>query len=82
VGQSRSLKKQLIGNEVRGQKSWERDKVSRSEDESHREKGVAELRSSVIRVNGRNDSPTRRREKEGEKENWSCWVEGEEQGTI
>ena len=48
----------------------------RRAEESYREKGVAEFRSSVIRVNGKNASPARRRRKEGEKENRGSWMEG------
>jgi hypothetical protein len=37
------------------------------DNESYRENGVAELRSSVIRVNSKNASLARSRRKEGEK---------------
>jgi hypothetical protein len=43
-------------------------KSPRGNDASHREEGVAELRSSVIRVNSKIASTARRRKKEGEKE--------------
>jgi len=55
---------------------WEPKKAARGEgksqrcdDESYREKGVAELRSSVIRINSKNASPAETKEEEGEKEN-------------
>lgn len=53
----------------------------RKVDESHG-KGVAELRSSVIRINSKNASPARRREKKGEKENPSCRIGRGKQGSI
>jgi len=39
---------------------------------------VAELRSSVIRINSKNASPAETREEEGEKENVRWWVGGED----
>jgi hypothetical protein len=46
------------------------------------EKGVAELRSSVIRVNGKNASPARRRRTKAKKKIGAVGWRGEEQGTI
>lgn len=48
----------------------------RRADESYGKNGVAVLRSSVIRANGKNVSPVNRRRKEGEKKIGGCWMEG------
>lgn len=58
-------------------------KSRRDNDESHRGKGVAELRSSVIRINSKNASPTESREEEGEKKMWDVgWGGGKQEDYI
>jgi hypothetical protein len=54
----------------------------RRADESDGGKGVAELRSSVIRVNSKIDSPARRRRKKAKKKIGAVGWKGDEQGTI
>jgi hypothetical protein len=68
-------RKHLIRNKVRALESGEGDEKSRrGNNKSHRGKGVAELRSSVIRINSKNASPVESRKEQGEKENIGCWV--------
>jgi hypothetical protein len=72
---------------VRALESSDGDGKSRGgDDESHGGKGVAELRSSVIRINSKNAAPAESREEEnGERKKkiiWAVgWGEGK-QGTI
>lgn len=47
----------------------------RRADESYGKNGVAVLRRSVVRANGKNVSPASCRRKEGEKKIRGCWME-------